>query len=122
MNELFKSIIEEQFYQEIFDSLQDDIMNNYGQYELTLRANMVQEVLEASLDDIEILKVFGIKQDEEEVSFDVLVSCDVEIGDYFAGENIYESVCQWFKLSCSAVLQSAALKDFSVDGIEAYNK
>lgn len=122
MNDFFKSMIEEQFFQEIFDTLQEDIMNNYADYDLTLRANDVQEVLEATLDNIQILKVNNINQDDEEVSFDVMVSCDIEIGDYAYEENISESICQWFKLSCSAILENATLDDFSVDDIEAYNK
>lgn len=122
MNNLFKSMIEEKFHQEIFDSLQDEIMDNYAEYDLTLRANLVQEVLEASLDGIEILRVSNINQDEEEVNFDVLVSCDIEIGDYAYGENIPESICQWFQLNCSAILDNAVLENFNVNGIEAYNK
>lgn len=49
MNNLFKSMIEDHFHQEIFDSLQDEIMDNYAEYDLTLRANLVQEVLEANI-------------------------------------------------------------------------
>lgn len=122
MNDYFKSMIEEQFYQQIFDTLQDEIMNNYSGYDLTLRARDVIEVLEATLDNIEILRVNNIKQDDEEVSFDILVNCDIEIGDYFAKENISESIRQWFKLSCSAVLDNASLSDFVINDIEAYNK
>ena len=47
MNDYFKCMIEEQFYQQIFDTLQDEIMNNYSEYDLTLRARDVIEVLEA---------------------------------------------------------------------------
>ncbi len=122
MNEIFKSMIEEHFYQNIFESLQNEIMDNYDQYDLALRANVVNEVLEASLDNIELLRILDIKQDAEEISFGILVSCDIEIGDYAYRETILESVRQWFKLSCSATLQNAALKNFTVDGIEAYNK
>ncbi|ABN52965.1 MAG TPA: hypothetical protein DEF39_04355 [Hungateiclostridium thermocellum] len=122
MNDYFKGMIEEQFYQQIFDTLEDEIMNNYSEYDLTLRARDVIEVLEATLDNIEILRVNNIKQDDEEVSFDILVNCDIEIGDYFAKENISESIRQWFKLSCSAVLDNASLSDFVINDIEAYNK
>jgi hypothetical protein len=122
LNNLFKDMLAEHFEQEIYDFLQDHIMNNYDQYDLTRRANEVNEVLEASLDLAEVLRVYNIKQDGSDVAFNMLVSCDIEIGDYFAGENITESVCQWFELSCSAVLENATLTDFSIDGIEAYNK
>lgn len=122
MNEIFKSMIEEHFHQTIFDSLQSEIMDNYNDYDFTLRANVVNEVLEASLDNIEILRVYNIVQDEEEVDFNILVSCDIEIGDHAYGEDILEDVCQWFELDCSALLKNASLEDFTVDGIEAYNK
>lgn len=122
MDNLFKDMLVEHFEQEIYNFLEDHIANNYDQYDLTLRANVVNEVLEASLDLAEILRVYNIKQDGSDVSFNMLVSCVIEIGDYFAGENITESVCQWFELNCSAVLENAVLTDFSIDGIEAHNK
>ncbi|WP_205598683.1 hypothetical protein [Clostridium niameyense] len=52
----------------------------------------------------------------------MLVSCNIQISDYAYNENISEPICQWFKLSCSAILENATLKDFTVDEIEAYNK
>ncbi|NFK79395.1 hypothetical protein FDA95_12465 [Clostridium botulinum] len=121
MNEIFKKMIEDNFHRDIFNSLQEEIMDKYDQYDLTLRANVVQEVLEASLDSIDVLRIFDINQDEEDVIFDMLVSCNIEISDYAYDENISESICQWFKLSCSAMLENATLKDFTVDEIEVYN-
>ncbi len=52
MTELFKEILQRDFYQEIFDALNGEITNKYDEYDLTMRANVVHEVLEASLDDI----------------------------------------------------------------------
>lgn len=57
MNDLFKSMIEDHFYQEIFNSLQEENIDNYDQYNLTIRADVVQEVLETSVDNMEILKL-----------------------------------------------------------------
>lgn len=122
MKDLFKKMIEDNFHRDIFNSLQEEIMDKYDQYDLTLRANVVQEVLEASLDSIDVLRIFDINQDEEDVTFNMLVSCNIEISDYAYDENISELICQWFNLSCSAILENATLKDFTVDEIEAYNK
>lgn len=41
MNEVFKSMIEEHFFQSLFDSLQREIMDNYNDYDLALRADVV---------------------------------------------------------------------------------
>lgn len=122
MEEIFKSLIEENFHQQIFDFLQEEIRDNYDEYDLTIRADVVQDVVEASLDNVDISRVYNINQDDDEVNFNILVSCDIEIGDYAYGENIPETIPQWFQLSCSAILKNAELADFSVDGIEAYNK
>ncbi|NFE94332.1 hypothetical protein [Clostridium botulinum] len=122
MKDLFKKMIEDNFHRDIFNSLQEEIMDKYDQYDLTLRANVVQEVLEAELDSIDVLRIFDINQDEEDVTFNMLVSCNIEISDYAYDENISELICQWFNLSCSAILENATLKDFTVDEIEAYNK
>ena len=122
MNNVFKNIIEDNFHQDIFNFLQEEIVDNYDRYDLTLRANVVQEVLEASLDNIDVLRIFDINQDEKNVNFNMLISCDIEISDYAYNENVSESICQWFELSCSAILENATLKDLTVDEIKAYNK
>ncbi|MGF7184752.1 hypothetical protein GGQ84_000837 [Desulfitispora alkaliphila] len=122
MTELFKEILQRDFYQEIFDALNGEITNKYDEYDLTMRANVVHEVLEASLDDIQILRVFNFNQEDDDFEFDILVNCDIEIGDYFARESIQESVPQWFQLNCSAVFEGQSLEDFSINSIEAYNK
>ncbi len=122
MTELFKQMVEENYYDEIFNELDQEIADNYCQYDLENRGNVVCEVLAASLDDIEIMRIYDIKQEEEEVIFKVLVSCYIEISDFAYKEDISEVICQWFELECSAVLEDTFLKDFTVDEISAFNK
>jgi hypothetical protein len=122
MTEMFKEILQKDFYQEIFDALNEELTDNYDEYDLTIRANVVNEVLEASLDDIQILRVFNFNQEDDEFEFDILVNCDIEIGDYFAKESIQESVPQWFQLNCSAVLEGHSFENFSINSIQVYNK
>ena len=122
MIEMFKGILEKDFYQEIFDVLNDEITDNYHEYDLTLRADVVNEVLGASVEDFQILRVFNFNQEDEEFKFELLVNCDIEISDYFAQETIEESVPQWFKLKCSAILEGDSFGDFCINNIEVYNK
>lgn len=122
MTEMFKEILQRDFYQVIFDALNEELTDNYDKYDLTIRANVVNEVLEASLDDIQILRVFNFNQEDDEFEFDILVNCDIEIGDYFAKESIQESVPQWFQLNCNAVLDGHSFDNFSINSIEVYNK
>lgn len=122
MIERFKEILENDFYQEIFDVLNDEITDNYTEYDFTLRADVVNEVLGASLEDIQILRVSNFNQEDEEFKFDVLVNCDIVITDYFAKETIEESIPQWFKLKCSSILEGDSFDDFCINHLEAYNK
>lgn len=122
MIDMFKEILERDFYQQIFDVLNDEITDNYAEYDLTLRANTVNEVLGASVEDIQILRVFNFSQEDEEFKFDLLVNCDIEIADYFAKETIEESVSQWFKLKCSSILEGDSFSNFCINHFEAYNK
>ncbi|MBU5227043.1 hypothetical protein KQI36_10370 [Clostridium senegalense] len=41
VNDIFKKMIENNLYQDIFNFLQEEIMDNYNQYDLPLRANVV---------------------------------------------------------------------------------
>lgn len=122
MGDTFKNLIEQHFHAEMYEALSDEVEANYAEYDLTRRANIAQEVLEANVNGIELLKVSDIEQDDDEVSFKVLVNSCIEIGDYAYGEEISEEVAQWFELSCSAILEDAELTDFSVDDIKICNK
>lgn len=119
---MFDKILEEKFHQQIYDALNDDVMENYDQYDLTRRADLVNEALSAYVDSIEIIRVSDISQEDSEVYFKVLVSASIDIEDYAYGEDVSENITQWFQLSCSALLEDAEMDDFSVDEIEIYNK
>ena len=119
---MFESMIKEKFYDDIFNTLNEDITDNYHHYDLDTRCRDVNEVLSASLDQFELIQVRNIHQEEEEVSFNLLVSCDIEVEDYAYGETIGEVICQWFELNCSAILENGMLDEFTVEGFAAYNK
>jgi hypothetical protein len=122
MIEMFKLMIEERCYDDIYSAMNNEISDNYDRYDLETRTNVVNEILSASLDHVEILRVYNVKQDSDGVTFTALVSCDIEVGDYAYGENISEDICQWFELNCSADLGGDGINNISVDTIAAYNK
>lgn len=122
MGDLFKSMIKEQYYNDIFSALDKDIAVNYSQYDLETRANEVSEVLNASLDHIEILHIRNIKQNETDLTFNLLVNCDIEVEDYMRRETVAEIVSQWFELGCSAILGDGALENFTITELGVYNK
>lgn len=122
MIEIFKGILEKDFYEEIFDVLNNEITDNYSEYDLTQRADVVNEVLAASVEDIQILRVSNFNQDDDDFKFDVLVNCDIDIEDYIAREKVEESISQWFKLNCSSILEGDTFSDFCINHFQAYNK
>lgn len=122
MTELFKQMVEQRYYDDIYSAMENEIADNFARYDLETRAHVVNEILTASLDHVEIIRIYDIEQDQAEVTFSVLISCDIEVGDYAYGENISEGICQWFELNCSAILDNAGMDNFTVDAITAYNK
>ncbi len=122
MIEMFKQMVEERCYDDIFSAMDSEISDNYDRYDLETRTNVVNEILSALLDHVEILRIYNVKQNSNELTFTVLVSCDIEVGDYAYGENVSEDICQWFELNCSADLDGDGVNNISVDAIAAYNK
>ncbi|AGL03775.1 hypothetical protein [Desulfoscipio gibsoniae] len=72
MIEMFKHMIEERCYDDIYSAMNNEISDNYDRYDLETRTNVVNEILSASLDHVEILRVYNVKQDSDGVTFTAL--------------------------------------------------
>ena len=121
MADLFKQMIEERFFDDIYSVMSSQISDNYDHYDLGTKTEIVNEILAADLYGMEIITIRNIEQNSDEIIVSVLVNCYIEVEDYAYGETISDDICQWFELSCSATLDKAELRNFSVDSIAAFN-
>lgn len=118
---LFEKLIDRTCYDAMYKALSNHISVNYDNLDLAEKSNIIEEVHDASLEDMEIVRINNIKQDDDAVKFDVVVSCEIEIEETIRRDRQVDSASQWFKLLCGAVLDGT-LKNFKVRAVEVYSR
>jgi hypothetical protein len=121
LNKTFEKLIDKTCFNKIFNAVSEYIDDNYRHLDLAERSNFIEEVQEASLDDLQILRISNIEQDDDIVKFDVIVNCDIEIEETVRRDRQVDSASQWFTVSCSAILDDS-LKNFKIAAIDIYNR
>jgi len=115
----FRDVIEDMFYNDIFNTLAEHIESNPNKLDCNSRC--VESPDEAELSDIEV-KLINITDSEGDgIFFDVVVSAETEVAETVRRTREIDVVEQWFRISCSAELDDG-LKDFSISNIQIYNK
>jgi hypothetical protein len=113
--------IDKNCYDAMYAALSHYIEDNPGSLELDYISNFVEQPDGASLIEMEINKSENCVIDEDEVAFDVIVSCEIEIVETVSRNRETDSTNQWFRMHCKAVLADM-LKSFTVPNIEVYSK
>lgn len=121
LSKAFEKLIDKTCYNKIFNAVSAYIDNNYRYLDLAARSNFIEEVQEASLNDLQILRISNIEQDDDIIKFDVIVNCDIEIEETVRRDRQVDSASQWFTVRCSAILDDV-LKNFKIDSIDIYNR
>lgn len=122
MDKAFRDMIRELFEEEILGYMKKDIQMNYEEYNLYMKTRFVENIQGATVDNIRLLNVCGIKQFGSNVIFDLIVDCSLEVYGFAYDEEMYENIHQLFKLSCSSLLECAALEKFNILRVQAFNK
>ncbi len=117
----FEKLIDKTCYNTIYKAVSEYIEDNYENLDLADRSNIIEEVHEASLDDLQIVRISNIEQDDDVVKFDVIVNCEIVIEETVRRDRQVDSASQWFTVMCNAILDGA-LKDFKVDTINIYSR
>ena len=91
-------------YDAIYSALSSYIEDNPDCLELNHTSNFVQEPDGASLIDMEIIKTENCVINEDEIIFDTVVSCEIEIEETVNRNRETDSTSQWFRLHCKALL------------------
>ena len=115
----FRDVIEDMFYNDIFNALSAFIEDNPSRLESN--SYRVQIPDEAALSDFKIQFVDITESEEDGVLFDVVVSAEVEIAETVRRSRETDGIEQWFRVSCTAELEDG-IQDFRISGIQVYSK
>lgn len=117
----FEKLIDKACTDAIFKAVSDYIEDNFEGLDLADRSNVIEEVQEASLDDLQIIRVEKIEQEDDVVKFDVVVNCEIVIEETVRRDRQVDSASQWFSVKCSAILDGF-FKKFTVVSIDMYSR
>jgi len=115
----FRDVIEDTFYNDIFNALSAFIEDNPSRLESN--SYRVQSPDEAALSDIKIQFVDITESEEDGFFFNVVVSAEVEIAETVRRNRETDGIEQWFRVSCTAELEDG-IRDFRISGIQVYSK
>lgn len=121
LHKAFEKLIDKTCYDAIYKAVSAYIADNYEHLELAERSNFIEEVQDASLDDLQILRISNIELDDDVVKFDVIVNCEIVIEETVKRDRQVDSASQWFTVRCSAILDDA-LKNFKTAAIDIYGR
>ncbi|HBY21563.1 MAG: hypothetical protein A2Y24_04675 [Clostridiales bacterium GWE2_32_10] len=116
----FEGELDRSCYNKLYKEMQKYIEDNCDSIEFHRKSNFVREVQFASLEEMGIERVTKIQQNDDNLTFNVIVSCDIEIEETVSRNRETDGVNQWFIASCSADFDGE-LKNFKVNDIGAYN-
>ncbi|MEB6113921.1 ImmA/IrrE family metallo-endopeptidase [Kurthia gibsonii] len=115
----FRDVIEDRFYNEIFNELSIFVQSNPDKLES--KSNYVESPDEAELSDFEIKWVSITSSGGNEIQFDVILSAEIEIAETIKRNRETDGLQQWFRISCGAILEDG-LQDFGVIDVSIYMK
>ncbi|WP_010651618.1 helix-turn-helix domain-containing protein [Oceanobacillus massiliensis] len=115
----FRDVIEDRFYNEIFNELSIFVQSNPDKLES--KSNYVESPDEAELSDFEIKWVSITSSGGNEIQFDVILSAEIEIAETIKRNRETDGLQQWFRISCGAILEDG-LQDFGVIDVSVYMK
>lgn len=113
----FRDVIEDRFYNEIFNELSIFVQSNPDKLES--KSNYVESPDEAELSDFEIKWVSITSSGGNEIQFDVILSAEIEIAETIKRNRETDGLQQWFRISCGAILEDG-LQDFGVIDVSIY--
>ena len=114
-------LIDKKCYDTLYAALSDYIEDNPDSLDLLHPSHHVEEPDEATLVDMEVISIADGASDEDTLTFDVIVSAEIEVSETVKRERESDGVTQWFKLHCEALLEEG-FKDIMVTRIEIYSK
>jgi len=115
--------LEQLIYQKCYDQIWETVSTYVAAHpnSLELSYSRVQYPDSALLEDMVLEFSTNILIDEDTLTFDAVVSCQIELEEQTYHDTKNAEVNQWFKVNCSVVIEDQ-LKQFTVHKIETYSK
>lgn len=117
-NRSFTNYVGERFENELFNSIQSYIDENYDNLDLQLYS--VRNIGCIELSSIQVVSVTVNDLPDMRISFDIVVIADLEVHDSNYRYDETEYCNQWFMLQCSGDLD-CNLNDFTISNISEYS-
>jgi len=114
-----KNVIMDFFYDDIFNELSDFIEEHPDVLES--KSYIVEEPDEATLIDMEAIKIDISNSQGNEILLDLIVAAEIEIAETVRRNRDIDSLEQWFRISCRADLEDG-LNNFEINHITTYTK
>jgi DNA-binding XRE family transcriptional regulator len=112
-------VIEDMFYNEIFNELSKYVERNPDKLESN--SYYVESPDEVTLSDFIVKWVSITSSEGNEIQFDVILSAEIEIAETVKRNRETDGLEQWFRISCAAILEDG-LQDFGVIDVSIYMK
>ena len=87
--------------------------------QINASSKLVEDPSNAALIDFEVKTIRNATIDDDRITFDVIVICDIEVEETIHRNREVDSICQWFIIKCQAML-SETLDEFNVQEIRTY--
>jgi hypothetical protein len=110
----FKDVIENNYYNTIFDTLSDQVERCPDRLDLSTRRIEAPEY--AELSDIDIKAVYVRDKGGAAIEFDVIVSAEITVSEHHRSDVETDEREQWFSLVCSGELEDG-LQGFRIESI-----
>ena len=116
-NNEIERFIYEKCYKRIWESVQ--LFITAHPYQLDLTFSRIKYPESALLEDMILELTKNVRIDEDQLLFDAVVSCTINLtGDTYKG-NAYCDISQWFEISCVAIITDK-LESFNASSIIVY--
>lgn len=115
----FRDVIQELYYNEIFDELSEFIEEDPSHLESI--SYLIEESDEATLEDFEVKRINITSSQDNSNYFDVIVSADIQIAETVKRNRETDGLIQWFRISCTAILEDG-IQNFGVTDVSIYMK
>ena len=116
----FKDYIKNSYYNDLWDVLFEYIADNPA--ELDLYTYKIQQPSEAELCEMNIRRIDVNDAPKNAIFFDVIVDTEIWIAEKVRRNKETANKTQWFRISCSGILDGTTFADFTINEVAIYEK
>ncbi len=114
----FEEYVEQECYDAIYRKVNSYVIENRADFDVESRT--LEEVNYAEVEDLSIHRILIFDEPGNAIKFDVVAKTNLEVKGYRGKHYESDNVQQWFRVSCSGVLDSG-LKALRILDVEIYD-